>query len=104
MRITHERQGLNGSLYAYVQMSFGKTTYNWGYPWVEPDNYTTDNVQSVPLSEKEKGIVKHRADRVSAKTAKRFYELLQLWENAIRTNMRMMLSSSTMTYGKAERV
>lgn len=98
LRITHERQGFNGSLYGYVQMSFNKTTYNWGYPWDEPDNYTTDKVQSAPLSETEKAIIKQRADRISAKTAKRFYELLEQWENAIHTDVRMRLSSSTMTY------
>ena len=54
LRITHDRQGLNGSLYGYVQMSFDKTTYNWGEPWGEPSNYTIGNIPSTPLSEKEK--------------------------------------------------
>ena len=98
LRITHDRQGLNGSLYGYVQMSFDKTTYNWGEPWGEPSNYTIGNIPSTPLSEKEKNIVQHKAEKVSPKTTKRFYELLQQWENAIHTDTRMMLSSSTKTY------
>lgn len=55
-------------------------------------------LNSAPLSEEEMAIVKFRADRISAKTARRFYELLEQWENAIHTDMRMMLSSSTMSY------
>lgn len=55
-------------------------------------------LNSPPLTEEEMAIVKHRADGVSSKTARRFSELRQQWENAIHTDVRMRLSSSTMTY------
>ncbi len=99
LRITHEREGLEGEVYGRIWVSFDSRSYKTADDYKTLSNIATAvNRDSITLSSQQKALVRKKAMMVDAATKAKFDSLIVAWRTAIDNDIMMKLSSSTKAY------
>lgn len=99
LRITHEREGLEGEVYGKIWVSFDRRSYKMADDYKTLSNIAAAvNRDSMTLASSQKTLVREKATMVDAATKARFDSLVVAWRTAIDNDIMMKLSPSTKAY------